>query len=258
MIWSAAPSIPAICAIQDRLELLRESFVKTNRLALMWAMPFGAGVALFAADLVRFGIGEKWSPAVTLLQVTGVVAAISQVGFNWDDYFRARGKTMPLAIAAVASTITFLAVGIPLLFAHGLTGLAVGIAAQCAVHLAFRAWYLSRLFEASASSPTRYGRCCPRFRRSSRAGGACARDGGARSASDALAELIGYVVLSALATWLLERGLVREAIGYLMARASRPAPAAPDCSRFSCCAVPRPSRGPCRVVRFRVRSRFEA
>ena len=40
---------PAICAVQDRLELLRESFVKSNRLALMWAMPFGVGIALFAA-----------------------------------------------------------------------------------------------------------------------------------------------------------------------------------------------------------------
>src|SRR5581483_2613198 len=38
---------PAICAIQTRADLLRESFVKANRLALMWAMPFGVSLALF-------------------------------------------------------------------------------------------------------------------------------------------------------------------------------------------------------------------
>src|SRR5205085_7924194 len=50
---------PAICAVKDRTELLYESFVKSNRLALMWAIPFGTAVALFAADVVSFGIGER-------------------------------------------------------------------------------------------------------------------------------------------------------------------------------------------------------
>ena len=31
---------PAICAVRDRTGLLHESFVKSNRLALMWAVPF--------------------------------------------------------------------------------------------------------------------------------------------------------------------------------------------------------------------------
>jgi len=43
---------PAVCAVADRTELLFETFVKSNRLALMWAMPFGLGLALFAPDLV--------------------------------------------------------------------------------------------------------------------------------------------------------------------------------------------------------------
>ena len=55
---------PAICAVRDRRDALFESFVKPNRLALMWGMPFGIGLALFAADLVRFGLGPRWEPAV--------------------------------------------------------------------------------------------------------------------------------------------------------------------------------------------------
>ena len=34
---------PAICAVRDRKDVLFEAFVKSNRLALMWALPFGFG-----------------------------------------------------------------------------------------------------------------------------------------------------------------------------------------------------------------------
>ena len=43
---------PAIVRVRERPTVLEETFVKSNRLALMWAFPFGAGLALFGADLV--------------------------------------------------------------------------------------------------------------------------------------------------------------------------------------------------------------
>jgi O-antigen/teichoic acid export membrane protein len=210
---------PAICALQDRLELLHESFVKSNRLALMWGMPFGFGLALFAPDLVRFAIGEKWRPAVTLLEITGIIAAVSQIGFNWDDYFRARAKTTPIAVASVASTVTLLAVGLPLLATHGLTGLGIGIAAGAAVHLAFRAWYLTRLFEGFAFFPHALRAMLPTvpavgvvlLMRGVESGG-----GGAAAA---IAQLAAYALVTLGATWLIEGALVREALGYLGLRA---------------------------------------
>ncbi|HEY5318431.1 MAG TPA: oligosaccharide flippase family protein, partial [Solirubrobacteraceae bacterium] len=186
---------PAICAVQDRIDLLRESFVKSNRIALMWAMPFGVGLALFAGDLVRFGIGEKWHPVIILLQITGVIAAISQVGFNWDDYFRARSNTRPVAIAGVAATVALLGAGLPLLFTDGLPGLAIGTGVGAAVHLAFRGWYLSKLFEdfgivrhaLRAALPTLVGVAAVLALR--------AVETGARSFGLALAELVAYGVV---------------------------------------------------------------
>ncbi len=218
---------PAICAMQNRLDLLRESFVKTNRLALMWAMPFGIGLALFSADLVSFVLGEKWQPAVILLQINGLAAAIAHVGFNWDDYFRARGETRPIAVASVASTVTFLAVGIPLLFSHGLAGLAIGIAAQALVQLFFRAWYLSHLFHgfrfvrhgARAMLPTLPAAAAVLLMRMV--------ETGQRHVAAAIVELIVYVALVIGGTWLFERRLIREAIGYVIRRrAAIPVPTA--------------------------------
>jgi O-antigen/teichoic acid export membrane protein len=213
---------PAICAMQNRIELLRESFVKANRLALMWAMPFGFAVALFCADLVQFVLGEKWHAAVVLLQVTGVVAAINHIGFNWDDYFRARADTVPIAVASVAATITFLAVGLPLLFADGLRGLAIGIGAQALVHLVFRARYLGRLFEGFAFIPHAARAMLPTLPGVAVVLAARLLESGPRTAAMAAAELAAYLVITIIATWVLEGSLVRELLGYLFA--PRPAP----------------------------------
>jgi O-antigen/teichoic acid export membrane protein len=207
---------PAICAMQDRLDLLRESFVKSNRLALMWAMPFGAGLGLFSSDLVHFVIGEKWHPAVALLEVTGVVAAISHIGFNWDDYFRARSDTKPIAVASVASTVTMLGLGIPLLFAHGLTGLAVGIAVGAAVHLAFRAFYLTRLFEGFAFVRHAARAVLPTLPAIAVVLIVRALHSGRQSAAMAVTELAAYLLVTVGATWAIERDLLREAVGYVL------------------------------------------
>ena len=40
---------PAIVRVRDRVDVLEELFAKTNRLTLMWAFPFGAGLVLFGA-----------------------------------------------------------------------------------------------------------------------------------------------------------------------------------------------------------------
>ena len=56
--------------MKDRKDLLLEAFVKSNRLGLMWGMPFGVALALFAADLVRVrlrrgvGAGRRADPGI--------------------------------------------------------------------------------------------------------------------------------------------------------------------------------------------------
>ena len=87
---------PVITRVRDRRELLVEAFVKSNRLALMWAVPFGIGLTLFVDDLVSYAIGEQWRDAVVLLQVVGVTAAVNHIGFNWGAFYRASGDTRPI------------------------------------------------------------------------------------------------------------------------------------------------------------------
>src|SRR5215207_7795648 len=66
---------PAIVRVRERLDLQEELFTSASRLGLLFAFPFGAGLALFAGDLVAFVLGEEWRPAVPLLAGLALITA---------------------------------------------------------------------------------------------------------------------------------------------------------------------------------------
>jgi polysaccharide transporter, PST family len=214
---------PAICAVRDQTALLYESFVKSNRLALMWAVPFGTALTLFCSDLVHFGIGERWRPAVTVLAVYGVAGAVNHVGFNWTAYFRARGETRPIAIVNLTTMGVFILAGIPLLVLLGLPGFAAGVALQGLAGLVLRAYYLQRVFptfdflkhSARSFLPTLPAVGAVLLLRAVEPSG--------RTLALALGELLAYALITIAATWYFESGLLRETIEIV--RDSRPTPA---------------------------------
>src|SRR5205807_3998247 len=110
---------PAICAVRDRMSLLSEIFIKSNRLSLIWAVPFGVGMALFGSDLVHFMLGPQWLPAIPLLEIMGVASAVNHVGYNWAAFVKARGMTWPIAVSAVLVSATTIGAAIPLMESNG-------------------------------------------------------------------------------------------------------------------------------------------
>jgi O-antigen/teichoic acid export membrane protein len=218
---------PAICAVRDRTDLLFESFIKSNRLALMWGMPFGLGLALFAPDLVTHVLGEKWEIATGLLQFFGVLAAVSQIAFNWNAYFMALGRTKPLAVDAAAMTVTFCAIGIPLMFSDGLTGYAIGMGAAMVVDLALRTYFLTRLFSGLSMFRHAMRAIVPSVPAVALVLLVRQLESGERTLAMALAELALYGLVTAIATWFAERDLVREMIGYVRSGSRAPV-TAPD------------------------------
>lgn len=218
---------PAICAVRDRTDLLFESFTKSNRLALMWGVPFGVGLALFAPDLVRFGLGARWEPAVGLLQAFGLIAAINHIGFNWSAFYRAHGDTRPLAIVNGITLVAFLATGVPLLLSYGLDGFAVGMGIATAVNLAGRAYFLKRLFPGLRMSTHLMRAMAPTIPAALCVLAAQTLIAGDHGLGVALGELLLYAAVTAAATLLFERALLREVIGYLQGGGrANPAPAA--------------------------------
>ncbi len=137
---------PAMCAVADRVELLHEVFVKSNRVTLMWGMPFGVGLALFANDLVTYVFGEHWRPAVGLLAAIGLIAGFTQVAYNWSLFMRAVNDTKPIFQAALINVGIFFVVMVPALLTLGLAGYPVGLGVSVAVQIFVRGHFLGRLF----------------------------------------------------------------------------------------------------------------
>lgn len=222
---------PAICAAQDKLDVLAESFVKSNRIGLMWAMPFGFAVSMFGGDLVHFALGTgRWQEAIGPLQILGITAALGHIGFNWDAYFRATGNTGPIATASVISVVAFFAAAVPLIKSNGLVGLSLGVTAHVVALVACRAYYIARMFRGNggfgviahstrAMLPTLIATGALVLVRMA--------ESGPRTAWMAGTELVGFWLLTIIVTIGLERPLLREAAGYMRARPAPAATAAP-------------------------------
>lgn len=206
---------PAICAVREKRDVMTEMFVKSNRVTAMWALPFGAALALFAPDLVHWVLGEKWVPAIVLIQAIGITSAVHQLGFNWTAFYRAVGVSTPQAWYALAALAAFLAVPVPLLFAFGVDGFAYGMFAVMAAAFGVRTWYVKRLLPGVPMTAL-IARCfAPVLLASAAVLAARALETGTRTPAVALAELGLFAAVLALATWLGERPLILEMVSYL-------------------------------------------
>ncbi len=208
---------PAICAVRDRADLLLESFAKANRLGLLWGAPLGVGIALFATPLVRYGLGAHWHPAIGIIRAFGLIAAFDQIAYNWDDYFRARAETRPIAVVNTLATVAYVAVAMPLLVTDGLTGFEIGLAVAAITGVGGRIVYLSRLF-ATLDMARHIVRAIIPTVPAAAVVLAIRAINRSDSLAAAVAELLLYLALVLATTVLLERPLLRELVGYLAPR----------------------------------------
>lgn len=207
---------PAVCAVKDRHDLLLESFLKSNRLALLWAVPVGGGIALFAPDIVRHVLGEKWALATYAIQAIGVSAAINQIGFNWTAFNRALGDTKPIARSAAVMCVAVLLIAIPLLITEGIDGYVTGMGISVLILVASRLYYVRKLFPLGVVLAN-----CVRGMTPAVPGLLAviairlALWGGERTTLQFALEMAVFVITVAMVTLWAERALLREFRGYL-------------------------------------------
>ena len=223
---------PAIVRVRDRTGVLEELFAKSNRLTLLWAFPFGAGLALFGGDLVAFVLGDEWEPAVVLLGGLAVATALQQLGYNWFAFYRARGESRPQAVESAVFAGSFALLAVPATLAWGSWGFVAGRLACTACVLAVRRAYVLRLLPG-----VRLGEIAVRAALPVLAASApvlalrLALWGGERPLAQALGELALWVAGLVLATRRLEAGLLGELWGYLRPGGERPAWDTPAAAR---------------------------
>lgn len=208
---------PAIARVKDKPALLFEAFTKSNRLALMWGVPCGVGIALFAHDIVHHVLGDKWLFAVPVIQIMAVTAGLNQFGFNWPAFQKAYNDTRPIAVTGVVMTVAALGLAVPLTFVDGVRGYAYGMAAATGVLIAMRCWYLARLFPAFAVFSHAIRAMWPTIPAAAAVLAIRAVSHSPHGPAAAVGQALLYAAIVVTATLLSERALLREMLGYLRA-----------------------------------------
>jgi O-antigen/teichoic acid export membrane protein len=72
-------SSPMMAELQTNVDAMRAAFYRTVRLTGAIALPTSAGMALVAGELVAVVLGPKWSPAVPILRLLCLYAAVRSI-----------------------------------------------------------------------------------------------------------------------------------------------------------------------------------
>jgi O-antigen/teichoic acid export membrane protein len=178
---------------------------------MMFSLPFCAGFVLFAPDLVHLILGEKWVPAIVLLQGLAAAAGVQQVGYNWFSFYRALGESRVQAVESAVMVAGFAALAIPGLVLWGSEGFVWGRIAGAFAMLAVRWLYVRRLLPNVRLLRLALRGLVPVAGAAALVGVVrLALWGGERSAVQAVVEIALFVAGCALITFLVERPLLRE------------------------------------------------
>jgi O-antigen/teichoic acid export membrane protein len=88
---------PAFSAVSDNLERLRRGYQRSQSVVMAIAFPAGIGFALIADPFVRLAMGDKWAPAIPVMQVMAAGYALTTLG----------SLSSPLALAVGATRLLF-------------------------------------------------------------------------------------------------------------------------------------------------------
>ncbi|MCE5242562.1 MAG: oligosaccharide flippase family protein [Syntrophobacteraceae bacterium] len=83
---------PAYALVQDREDVLRNTYQKTVQLLAFLSLPFAGSVLLFSFDFTRLFLGEKWIPMVGSLQILSFSAACLSIGGITGNLLNGIGK----------------------------------------------------------------------------------------------------------------------------------------------------------------------
>ncbi|HVA06263.1 MAG TPA: oligosaccharide flippase family protein, partial [Acidimicrobiales bacterium] len=213
---------PALCAVRDSDDRLRRTFIVTNRLSIAWGATVGLGLLLFAAPAVHLLLGPKWHPAVLLIQASAVAVVINAIGYNWKNYYSARGDTRPTLVTNLAASAWLAMVFIPLTLTLHLGGAAIAIVIMAVGGYIQRQIYVSRFFPGLHLLPMVWRELCA----VGAAGGVTgiARLAGWEPNGWASFVLQGtlFVALCVAAGWPLCGPLVRIVLGYVRSGSGAP------------------------------------
>jgi O-antigen/teichoic acid export membrane protein len=136
---------PVFCRLKDSDGLLRSAFTKASRISMFWISAAALGLTLFAPDIVRYVLTERWHGAELFLRAQGIALFFGATISGWESLLKARNRTRVIFQMSVFFGICFVAIFIPAVALWGRVGAAGAVVVISAIILATRVLVLSRL-----------------------------------------------------------------------------------------------------------------
>ncbi len=100
-------AFPAFSAIQDDLGRIRRGFVKMSRYIAVILFPALIGLIITAPEAIPLAFGDKWRPAVFVIQVLTVAGILQALQSPMSTLFLSRGRPNLLLRYQILSTVLY-------------------------------------------------------------------------------------------------------------------------------------------------------
>lgn len=114
---------PAFSAMRDDDRRMAAAYQRAQAVVTAVALPAGIGAALIADPLIRLAMGEKWVPAIAIVQALAAVYALQTLGSSVDAVGMAKGQTRVLFVRSLQMLAVRVPVILGALLAFGMPGL---------------------------------------------------------------------------------------------------------------------------------------
>lgn len=141
----AQTMFPVFCRLKDSDGMLRSAFTKASRISMFWISASALGLTLFAPDIVRYVLTERWHGAELFLRAQGIALFFGATISGWESLLKARNRTRVIFQMSVFFGICFTVIFIPAVAVWGRVGAAGAVIVISAIILVTRVIVLSRL-----------------------------------------------------------------------------------------------------------------
>lgn len=138
-------AFPAYAQLQAEPERMNRGFLRTLGLTAFLSLPIAAALGTLAPEIVRFFLGDSWTPMVPALQIICVFGAMRAIGASFGPVYRAVARVEAETKAAALQLGVLVAIVYPTTVRWEITGTAGAITVAMLGSLIYSSLQISRI-----------------------------------------------------------------------------------------------------------------
>lgn len=146
---------PGFSSLRGDKEQLRRAYQRAQAAVTALSLPIGVGVALTADLIVPLILGDRWLPAIFVVQTLSFIYGAQTIGSQYPALAMAAGATRSLFNRSVVMLIVRLSLLVTGLYFGGLRGMVIARLASALVSMGFGLYLVRRLIDLSIADQLR-------------------------------------------------------------------------------------------------------